>query len=236
MTSHIAGTMNPIKVLNGYAGIGGNRKLWNEVANIEVTAIEIDKKIAAVYQDLYPDDIVLTIDAHEYLRLNYNNFDLIFYSPPCKTHTDIRIHNPNFIAGKTEILYYDERLPQEVELMFMLNRLGMLFGKYCIENTKQYHKRMMEAQIRARHYFWTNFGVPRFTLSINKPNHEFGILEEWVKYAGVDLSNYDLNGLDPRQIYRNMVDPQLGKHVFQAALKSLNQKQPVQQSLGVEQW
>ena len=34
-----------MKVLNLYAGIGGNRKLWT---NCEVTAVELDQKIAAV--------------------------------------------------------------------------------------------------------------------------------------------------------------------------------------------
>jgi len=37
-----------IRVLNLYAGIGGNRKLWPE--NIQVTAVELDPEIAAIYQ------------------------------------------------------------------------------------------------------------------------------------------------------------------------------------------
>jgi len=36
-----------MKVLNLYAGIGGNRKLWQDV---EVTAVEYDSKIAEVYK------------------------------------------------------------------------------------------------------------------------------------------------------------------------------------------
>ena len=36
-----------IKVLNLYAGIGGNRKLWKDV---EVTAVEINEEIAGVYK------------------------------------------------------------------------------------------------------------------------------------------------------------------------------------------
>lgn len=46
-----------IKILNLYAGIGGNRKLWN--GDIEVTAVEIDPKIAAIYQDFFPNDKVI---------------------------------------------------------------------------------------------------------------------------------------------------------------------------------
>lgn len=42
-----------IKVLNLYAGIGGNRKLWK---NVDVTAVEIDENIAKIYQDFFPED------------------------------------------------------------------------------------------------------------------------------------------------------------------------------------
>ena len=45
-----------MKVCNLYCGIGGNRKLWQDV---EVTAVEQDKDIAAVYQSFFPDDTVI---------------------------------------------------------------------------------------------------------------------------------------------------------------------------------
>ena len=40
-----------MKVLNLYAGIGGNRKLWTDV---EVTAVEIDPKRAEIYKHYFP--------------------------------------------------------------------------------------------------------------------------------------------------------------------------------------
>ena len=43
-----------IKVLNLYAGIGGNRLLWPE--NIEVTAVENDAEIAKAYSDRFKND------------------------------------------------------------------------------------------------------------------------------------------------------------------------------------
>ena len=49
-----------IKVLNLYAGIGGNRKLWK---NVEVTAIENNQEIANVYKDFFPGDEVIVTDA-----------------------------------------------------------------------------------------------------------------------------------------------------------------------------
>ena len=59
-----------LKALNLYAGIGGNRKLWDGVVDdLEVTAVEIDEKIAEIYQDFFPKtDKVVVKDAHEFLR------------------------------------------------------------------------------------------------------------------------------------------------------------------------
>jgi DNA (cytosine-5)-methyltransferase 1 len=62
------------KVLNLYAGIGGNRKLWDDV---DVTAVEWDEDKAEVYRDHFPNDTVVVTDAHEYLKEHYNEFDFI---------------------------------------------------------------------------------------------------------------------------------------------------------------
>jgi len=48
-----------MKVLNLYAGIGGNRKLWEDV---EVTAVEWDEETDKVYQDYFPDDKMIVGD------------------------------------------------------------------------------------------------------------------------------------------------------------------------------
>ena len=77
-----------MKILNLYAGVGGNRKLWGD--EYDVTAVEMNPDIAEVYQDLYPNDTVIVGDAHQYLLENYMNFDFIWSSPPCPSHSQIR--------------------------------------------------------------------------------------------------------------------------------------------------
>lgn len=74
-----------MKILNAYAGIGGNRKLWGD--SHDITAVEYDPKIAAIYQDLFPNDTVIVGDAHQYLLEHYQEFDFIWCSPPCPTHS-----------------------------------------------------------------------------------------------------------------------------------------------------
>ena len=46
-----------MKILNLYADIGGNRKLWGD--EHEITAVEIDPEIAAIYQDFFKGNWVV---------------------------------------------------------------------------------------------------------------------------------------------------------------------------------
>ena len=64
-----------MKILNLYAGIGGNRKLWG--SEHQITAVEYDPAIAAIYSDLYPQDELIIGDAHEYLAKHFDEFDFI---------------------------------------------------------------------------------------------------------------------------------------------------------------
>ena len=99
-----------MKVLNLYAGIGGNRKLWEDV---DVTAVEHDYKIAAIYKDFYPNDEIIIGDAHQYLLENYNKYDFIWASPPCQSHSSFRQNICVRFRG-TEPEYPDMKLYQEI--------------------------------------------------------------------------------------------------------------------------
>ena len=99
-----------LKYYNGYAGIGGNRKLIpDEITicgityKIEVTAIENNKEIAKIYQDFFPNDKVIVTDAHQYLLEHYKEFDFIWSSPPCPTHSGVN----HFLNAQGCIRYPD---------------------------------------------------------------------------------------------------------------------------------
>ena len=83
-----------MKILNLYACLGGNRYKWNEVKeDIEVTAVELDSEAARLYQERFPNDIVIIADAHQYLLDHYKEFDFIWSSPPCPSHSRARYWN-----------------------------------------------------------------------------------------------------------------------------------------------
>ena len=89
-----------MKILNLYAGIGGNRMLWGN--EHEITAVEYNEHIAKVYKEQYPNDNVIVADAHEYLLKHYAEFDFIWSSPPCPTHTPTSIKMLKYAMNMTD--------------------------------------------------------------------------------------------------------------------------------------
>lgn len=122
-----------MKVLNLYAGIGVNRKLWEDV---EVTAVEYDKQIADIYQEFFPKDKMVIGDAHQYLLENFKKFDFIWASPPCPTHSRINIVFTEGNGNATNpITYPDMKLYEEIILL-----KHYFSGKYCVENVIGYYE------------------------------------------------------------------------------------------------
>ena len=96
----------PVRVLNLYCGIGGNRKLWE---NVEVTAVEYNEEIAMIYKDHFPNDNVIVADAHQYLLDHFKEFDFIWSSPPCQKHSRMMKATRHSVAD-----YFDMSLYQEI--------------------------------------------------------------------------------------------------------------------------
>tara|TARA_Y100001938_G_C7895870_1_gene332091 strand:+ start:69 stop:680 length:612 start_codon:yes stop_codon:yes gene_type:complete len=194
-----------MKVLNLYAGIGGNRLLWNDV---DITAVEIDQDIAAVYADLFPEDKVIVADAHRYLLDNMSNFDFIWSSPPCPSHSQLR-YNIGFLANrkyaKVKPIYPDMRLYEEIILLDKWYK-----GYYVVENTIPYYKPLFKGRIMAKHIWWSNIDFPDF--NIKSRGHRGGTVESLQKLKGINLDKYKIK--EKRKLLRNCVEPTIGKHIM----------------------
>lgn len=62
--------------------------MWGD--SHEITAVELRPEIANIYRDFFPNDHVVVGDAHEYLQEHFAEFDFIWSSPPCQTHSKLR--------------------------------------------------------------------------------------------------------------------------------------------------
>ena len=145
-----------MKILNLYACLGGNRYKWNEVKeDIEVTAVEWDEELAKLYQERFPNDKVIVADAHQYLLDHYKEFDFIWSSPPCPSHSRARYWNSSNYDTKTPGIYPDMKLYQEI--IFLQHYYK---GKYVVENVTPYYEPLISAKKKGRHLYWTNFNLP----------------------------------------------------------------------------
>lgn len=202
-----------LKILNLYAGIGGNRKLWGDAHDI--TAVEYNEEIAAVYQDFYPKDKIIVGDAHEYLLKHYKDFDFIWSSPPCQSHSTII--NSQYTRDSYVPKYPDMKLWQEI-IFLKRHVFNCLF---VVENVIPYYEDLIKPTIKInRHYFWSNF-------NINKNNFKDETVINSVK-GSCGLYDFDIsksNIKDKRQVLRNMVNPEVGKYILDCALGSPKMEQ-----------
>lgn len=203
-----------MKILNLYAGIGGgNRKLWDEVfCDIEVTAVEYDEEIAKAYKDRFPNDTVVVGCAKEYLLNFYKEFDFIWASPPCQSHSRIRKAKvdcrPNS-AGVCKAIYPDFSLYQII--IFLKHHFK---GKYVVENVIPYYNPLIVPDFAIdRHFYWSNFFI--FNIDVNKNT----IIERTVlnDLKDFDLTKYKIQ--NKQQVIRNQVNYQVGKHILNCAIQ-----------------
>jgi DNA (cytosine-5)-methyltransferase 1 len=204
--------MEKYRILNLYACLGGNRYKWDEVANIEVTAVEYDSEIAKAYQERFPNDKVIVADAHQYLLEHYKEFDFIWSSPPCPSHSRINISQYTRESWKPH--YPDMKLYEEI--LFLQHYYK--HGKFVVENVIPYYEPLIHAQKRGRHLYWTNFNLPN---DLN--DRRFAISEAKDELKGLcEFHNYDFTKYEGEQsvikMARNLVDYEAGKTILQTAL------------------
>ena len=211
-----------MKILNLYACLGGNRYKWDEVAdNIEVTAVELDSELAKMYQERFPNDKVIVADAHQYLLDNYQDYDFIWTSPPCPTHSRARFWG--FGANGSNPVFPDMKLYQEI--LFLEHHFK---GKYVVENVIPYYEPLIPAKKRGRHLYWTNFNLPTI-LSNRKVKISDGKNEVQNLCKFHDYDFYTYKGEQPKnKIARNLVDYQAGKTILETALGIVKKQNPKQ--------
>ena len=203
-----------IKILNLYAGLGGNRQLWDDVEDIEVTAVEYTDKIAKIYQDQYPEDNVVVEDAHDFLLHNHQDYDFIWSSPPCQSHSRMIRSGRN-----RKPRYPDMKLYEEI-----IHLTHNFDGLWIVENVKPYYNTVVPpTSIVGRHVFWANFPIVCSDVKSPKDFINMGTvagsekLKDWLNIRYEGTLYYEGNH-DPSQVLRNCIHPEIGKCILEYAL------------------
>ncbi len=188
-----------MKILNLYSGIGGNRHLWGD--EHEITAVEIDKNISSIYQEKFPHDKIVNTDAHSYLLYHYEEYDFIWSSPPCPSHSRI-------CYSQKEKKFADMSLYEEIILL-----QSWFKGKYVVENVIPYYEYLIKpTTIIGRHPYWTNFEVSH--LEVKNIDIARSNADELSEYLGIPKPKYK-----SRLLLRNSVEPKIGLHLLKESQK-----------------
>jgi DNA (cytosine-5)-methyltransferase 1 len=194
-----------MKILNLYAGIGGNRKLWGD--EHDITAVEYDPEIAAIYAILHPKDNLIIGDAHDYLLNHFKEFDFIWSSPPCPSHSKVRKIN-----AKAKPIYPDMKLYEEILLL-----KHYYPGKWVVENVRPYYEYLIKPDVTVgRHPYWTNINFGAIEVEKNRIGAKRGENAHLAAIHGIDVKL--LKNVDTRKVLRNMVDPKVGLHILRHAV------------------
>ena len=196
-----------MKILNLYSGIGGNRKLWGN--ENEITAVEYNEKIANKYRVLYPNDTVVVADAHEYLLDHHKEFDFIWSSPPCQSHSTTNYFTQHI---RKRPVYPLMSLYQEI--IFLQN---FYKGKFCVENVVSYYEPLIKPVKIGRHYLWSNFNINK----IEQPKDDVGTM----------MPKYGNKACKKPLEERNAVNSELGLHILNSALGIINESKVEQDKL-----
>ena len=205
-----------MKILNLYSCLGGNRAKWDEVADIEVTAVELDPEAARLYQERFPNDKVIVADAHQYLLDHYKEFDFIWSSPPCPTHSRMNYTFKN--RDNFKISFPDMKLYEEIIF------LDTFFdGGYCVENVISYYEPLIKPFERGRHYYWANFKLP-YDLNERKAppiTANKSRADNWIKkmcdFHEIDLTTYK-GEQSKEKLSNNLVDYEAGRTILETYL------------------
>ena len=199
-----------MKILNLYSCLGGNRYKWG--VEHQITAVELDPELARMYRERFPNDTVIVADAHQYLLDHYKEFDFIWSSPPCPSHSRMRKTNTGEGERQSKATYPDMKLYQEILLLDHFFK-----GKYCVENVIPYYEPLISAKKRGRHLYWTNFNLPTDLGDRKASNFIYSKVSDLSEFHDFDFTKYKgEQRLD--KIARNLVDYEAGKTILDCAL------------------
>ncbi len=204
-----------MKILNLYACLGGNRYKWGE--EHQITAVELDPEAARLYQERFPNDTVIIADAHQYLLDHYKEFDFIWSSPPCPSHTRINISQKtrdNWKPKYPSMILYEE-------ILFLQHFYS---GLFVVENVIPYYEPLIPAKKRHRHLYWTNFELPPILSNRNGNGLiENGTISDLSKFHDYDFRKYKgEQRID--KMARNLVDYEAGKTILDAAMNIIRKE------------
>ena len=158
--------------------------------------------------------------------MNYKDFDFIWSSPPCQTHSKTNW----FLNPQGVVRYPDMALYQAI---LFLQAWGKK-TKWVVENVVGYYKPLVEAKQVGRHLFWSNFEITDKDIdyvqigTMNRQASNEAQRKAIIREAQIpellelhDLKDFKIK--NKRQVLRNCVYPEVGEHILNCVIKAQNE-------------
>ena len=149
-----------IKIVDLFCGVGGVARgfqayLIENGIDFEYYAIDIDNKVLKAHKVLNPYSITIRKDAYSLSDEDLQNYDFIWASPPCETHSIVGIWRRK-MGVKPDMRLYE-----------LIDKLYNLGKPFVVENVKPYYKPPIRpTSIANRHVLWSNLKIARIKVDL----------------------------------------------------------------------
>lgn len=215
-----------MKMLNLFAGIGGNRLFFDYD---DVVAVECEIMLGNIYKKRFPNDVVVIDNAWTYLEKHFHEFDFIWASPPCQSHTKM---NKTHVGRRYNGWNMKVKIP-DMKLYGLIVFLQHHFrGNYIVENVKPFYEPLIKPSFEiGRHLFWSNVKISSKKIKLEPIM--YSIIENYNEYInkmceimlmdrnliGEIHSNFAYNHDKWGQVLRNTIHPEISKYIWNEMTK-----------------
>jgi len=203
-----------MKILDLFAGIGGTAKGIhkaledNNIKDYEYIAIEINSIIAKTHKENNPKSTVIVGDAFDFLNGKIEEYNFIWASPPCHTHSRV-----NWLM---------KRYDPDPSLWQIIQFLKENAKAFVVENVIPYYKPPIPITFTIdRHAFWSSFPIAHFKTKERAKNLRWMKYGDFQKYHELDPPK---EGYDKRKSLRNVVNPVISYNIFSQFLNPKQKK------------
>ncbi|MCE4607314.1 MAG: DNA cytosine methyltransferase [Desulfurococcales archaeon] len=193
------GMARVIKILDLFAGMGGVAKgiqgyLDKLGLDYEYIAVDIDPIVLKLHKEFNPKSIVIRRDAYSFTVDELMQYDFIWASPPCQSHSKL-----NAIR---------KRFNPDHRLWYLIHRLYNTYRPFVVENVQLYYKPLFKPKTKiGRHLFWSNLPITD-KCSIHLPYKELKMMNihDLIEYHKVPTKILiGVSYMRKRKYLRNMV-------------------------------
>jgi len=220
-----------LRILDLFCGVGGvarglQKYLIENGIEFEYHAVDIDGKVLLAHKTLNPRSITFRRDAYSFSDEELEQYDFIWASPPCETHSIAGIWKRRKKKEKPDMRLYE-----------LIKRLYSLGKPFIVENVKPYYKPPIKPTTRAcRHRLWSNLSIAPIELDLPYWEHVKSKVDTLVEYHELDHVSEKIvkilgNMRKARDALRDMVHYRIAYEIAKQAIPQVLNGKILRQSI-----